>query len=87
MKKIASILFFAFLMVQTGSFFSYHHSEPASVCMMDEKTESDAEKKEITFPALHLTELTPIIITNLHQAENIQAAPCLEKLITPPDFC
>lgn len=89
MKKIASILLLTFILVLSGSFLGYILTEPASFCMMDEKTETDTElkeKHETTYSVLQLFEIINTPSKAIHMAEKIKTAPCLEKLIPPPDF-
>lgn len=93
MKKIAAILLFLFALVQAGPAITALFSPSTVVFIVDEeKSEEKIEeikkdKKEIPFVANQSLEFSHQINTALHVAEKIQAAPCLEKLTPPPNFC
>ncbi len=93
MKKISVILLFLFALVQAGPAFNALFSTSTVVFMVDEEKsedkieESKNDKKEIPFLAYLSVEFSHRISTALHQAEKIQAPPCLEKLTPPPNFC
>ena len=93
MKKIAAILLFLFAFVQAGPAVAALVSDSTTVFMVDEEKadekieETKKSKKEIPFFANQSLEFSHQINTALHVAEKIQAAPCLEKLTPPPNFC
>ena len=93
MKKIAILLLFLFTLVQAGPAVSAFFSEEAFVFIVDEDKTSDKaetekkEKKDFTVTGILHYEFSHKINTAFHLAEKTYAAPCLEKLIPPPNFC
>ena len=93
MKKIVAILLFLFALVQAGPAVTALFSSSTTVFMADEEKgdekieETKKDKKETSFVAYHSLEFSHQISTALHVAEKIQAAPCLEELTPPPNFC
>ena len=87
MKKIAALLFFIFILVQAGLTIGSLYSGTISVCMVnEEKTDEKTDEKENTVSQFQSSELFHRISTAPPVAEKILTAPCLEKLIPPPNF-
>jgi hypothetical protein len=93
MKKIAAILLFIFTLVQAGPAVAALFSDSTTVFIVDEEKNNEKiedakkEKKESPYIGYRSLGLSHQISTALHVAEKIQAAPCLEMLTPPPNFC
>jgi hypothetical protein len=93
MKKIASFILIIFTLVQaTPALEHLFHNSSDIVFSIDEENSADkkvsADKKEIKDYQLiaYSVKIESLKTTvAFHEAEKIQAPPCLEKLIPPPN--